>query len=1685
MRLTLFILSLLVLGSADLLANCATQPYYYPAFPPSFSTYSIPIEVTSVPCNWSVAQVAPAVGWITFPATSGTITTLGSHNIGTYNVAANVGSTPRHGGIRVTFNGVTSSSFPVDQNSPNCNWAVSPSASPLPVSGGQFTLSLVPSPSDCSTWTGVDMPSWVTYVSGPNPAINSGGIVTYNAAANPGGARSGSIRDTGTGFNYLVTQLGVASSISSITPTSIPAGSAGFTLTVDGSGFSDASVVRWNGSSLQTTSVSSTRLTALVPTSLIASPGTATITVYTLGSESNSRTLTIVSCTPALSPLSASFTASGGSRTISVTTPCSWTATTTTFWITITGGATGNGNGTVTYTVAANLQSQNRSGAIIINSQVFDVTQSGQCSLTLSSATPGFNAPGGNGTLSVAAPTGCSWSATSNASWITLGQATSGTGNGNVAFTVASYSGSQSRSGTIGVNGQLFTITQNGGNCTFTLSSTTQNFMSSGGTGSITVTTAAGCGWTASTTDSFLTITSGANGSVNGRVTYLVAPNPGGQRNGTLRIAGQTVTVTQNGGCGSPTLSTAQASFSSAGSSSASVTLNTGGACSWTATANQSFLHLAGASSGSGPAAIAYSVDANNTGSSRSGSLTINGLTLAVHQAAAPVCGPQNLSLSATGIALPAAGGGAFVGVDAPANCGWQVTNNASSFAAVSPSTGTASGTVQINAAANGTGNVRTGSIAIGGLTVNVTQPSLQSFGCTFQSIQPAQVRRESMTELLPELSLSCSGSAARDIYGDVLVQISNTNFTSRKLDDLTAVDAVLLINDANPVLGQQVANNLIRFANVLVAPAGLVASRGFKLRNLRIDGNASEGTSFQANIEIVTQGAPVAVAISRQTVATNARSIRTTIGGAVAAGQRTNLALTFTELLAGALRTKAQEAGYQNVSLGALVGAADSATRLFVQIPNVPSGVTVLAPVYSNEQNAQLVAQDPNGAGVGLLTGNPGSVQPLSVGNGSAVATWEVLTGSSTTLEAANLTLAFEGTTVAVVNQLAAGMIVQLAPVNSAATSNAVPRFAAINAPARVISKLRVKGAIQTSGGGRRPVTARAPINLPPGTPPDCASCRLVDLDVTLTNEDAAKTTTSTIIGTLPQGSYYANICEAGDGGGTCNGGLPEEGQSLPACPNCRSVVFSYPRLDQGGTVTTRFTVWLDDNAPIGSDMQLDVSANNDITTVRDSVRACLSGFGTAPPLVANGQPATILIYNCGDWTLTSDSPWLTFDLASGTRTTLNGTGNMVVTFTVQTNPGTPRTATLTLGGRTINITQPGLTPGSAGYRFVPLTPCRVMETRAAYNFEGRTGAFGPPSLNGGEVRTLNLPVSNVCSIPAAAKAYVVNVTVIPSSTVDYVTLWPAGDPRPNVWTIRSPDGQIVANSAIVKAGTLGGISVYASDRTDLLIDISGYYTDSTAVTGYAYYPLTPCRVIDTRLLYRSPPGPFGPPSMAARQARRFRFPATPYCQVPGAAAYSVTVTVAPPAALAYLTAWPSGLSQPNVSSINSFAGRVLANTVIIPASADRSIDVFTYDATDFLVDINGYYAPDDGSTGQFYFPVKQCRAADSRVSGGAYPDDSVRTIGIPRVAGCQGIPESARGYAINVTALPNGNPMPFLTAYPTGQPRPNASILNAFQGQVVTNGAIVPAGVNGGIEIYAYRRTDVVVEVSGYFGR
>lgn len=102
-----------------------------------------------------------------------------------------------------------------------------------------------------------------------------------------------------------------------------------------------------------------------------------------------------------------------------------------------------------------------------------------------------------------------------------------------------------------------------------------------------------------------------------------------------------------------------------------------------------------------------------------------------------------------------------------------------------------------------------------------------------------------------------------------------------------------------------------------------------------------------------------------------------------------------------------------------------------------------------------------------------------------------------------------------------------------------------------------------------------------------------------------------------------------------------------------------------------------------------------------------------------------------------------------------------------------------------------------------------------------------------------------------------------------------------------------------------------YSSHDADILVDIIGYFTDSTAISNLVFYPITPCRVVETRTDYRPSPGPFGPqPSQTARLGW-FRLPSSPHGQIPTAAAYALTLTVIPPGPLQFLSAWPAGIAN------------------------------------------------------------------------------------------------------------------------------------------------------------------------------
>src|SRR5262245_4393905 len=217
-----------------------------------------------------------------------------------------------------------------------------------------------------------------------------------------------------------------------------------------------------------------------------------------------------VPCAPTLAATSASMPAGGGTSTVGVTAGagCNWTAVSNVSWITVTSGAAGTGAGSVGYAVAANTSTTARTGTMTIAGVTFTVTEAGvPCSFTVSPLTTGVPATGGTANVTVTTTTGCTWTASEGATWLSITTGASGSGTGTVTVSATANPASTARSATVTVAGATVTVNQPGVPCTFSLSAASQSFAAAGGTGTVGVTAPGGCSWTAvSSAPAWLTV---------------------------------------------------------------------------------------------------------------------------------------------------------------------------------------------------------------------------------------------------------------------------------------------------------------------------------------------------------------------------------------------------------------------------------------------------------------------------------------------------------------------------------------------------------------------------------------------------------------------------------------------------------------------------------------------------------------------------------------------------------------------------------------------------------------------------------------------------------------------------------------------------------------------------------------------------------------------------------------------------------------------------------------------------------------------------------------------------------------------------------------------------------------------------------------------------------------------------
>ena len=574
-------------------------------------------------CAWTAQSNVP---WITV--------TAGANGVGSgtvsYSVAANTAPTARTGTINVAGN-----TFTVTQAAASCTYSISPTSASFASAGGTGSTA-VTTTAGCA-WAATSNAPWITITAGATG--NGSGTVSYSVAANTAtSSRTGTLNVAGNTFT--VTQAAAACTFS-ISPTSASFSSAAGTGTVtvtaaSGCAWAAKSNVTW----ITVTAGASGTGNGTVSYSVAANTApTARTGTLNVAGKTFTVTQAAAPCTYSISPTSASFASAGGTGSITVTTTagCAWAVRSNAAWITVTAGATGNGNGTVSYSVAANTVPTSRTGTLNVAGKIFTVTQAAApCTYTITPTSASFTSAAGTGTITVTAPAGCVWAVRSNAPWITVTAGATGSGNGTVSYSVAANTTTSSRAGTLNVAGKIFTVTQAAAPCNFSISPASASFGSAGGTGSITVTTTAGCAWAAKSNVSWITVTAGATGSGSGTVSYSVAANTATiSRTGTLNVAGKTFTVTQGPAPCTYSISPTSAMFVSGGGTS-TITVTTTVGCIWAVRSNAPWITVTAGATGTGSGIVRYSVAANTATTSRAGTLNVAGKIFTVTQAAAP-----------------------------------------------------------------------------------------------------------------------------------------------------------------------------------------------------------------------------------------------------------------------------------------------------------------------------------------------------------------------------------------------------------------------------------------------------------------------------------------------------------------------------------------------------------------------------------------------------------------------------------------------------------------------------------------------------------------------------------------------------------------------------------------------------------------------------------------------------------------------------------------------------------------------------------------------------------------------------------------------------------------------------------------------------------------------------------------
>ncbi len=212
---------------------------------------------------------------------------------------------------------------------------------------------------------------------------------------------------------------------------------------------------------------------------------------------------------------------------------------------------------------------------------------------------------------------------------------------------------------------------------------------------------------------------------------------------------------------------------------------------------------------------------------------------------------------------------------------------------------------------------------------------------------------------------------------------------------------------------------------------------------------------------------------------------------------------------------------------------------------------------------------------------------------------------------------------------------------------------------------------------------------------------------------------------------------------------------------------------------------------------------------------------------------------------------------------------------------------------------------------------------------FDSRSGA----PVDAASVVRVKIPGSS-------PKAATLNITAVSPAAAGHLTVWPCDALHPVTSSLNFSDGDVIANAVTVGVSASGEVCMDASTSSHLIVDLSGVWSEKA---GARPTSVTPSRLLDSR---------------GSKPAAGFvqKVQVTGRAAVPTAAtAAQVNITVTDPNGSGFVTAWPCGQPQPNVSNVNYANGETVANSATVPLGGGQ-LCVAASSPADLIIDVTGY---------------------------------------------------------------------------------------------------------------------------------